>query len=803
METFWRDVRYATRVLWRRPAYTAVIVLTLALGIGANTAIFTMVNSVLLRPLPFAQPERVMQLEETHSDMGRVGVTGATFLDLKLRNRSFTHLAAFRTFPIPFALTGEGRPESVLAGNVTEDFFGALGITPLYGRVFQAEDFQPGAPAVAVFSEKLWRKILGGDPQALNHAVKLNDTPFIVIGVVPDEVRFPAFAELWVPLKRAGIFPENRRSHLLGVLGRLQSDVTVEQASSEMQLLSEQLDKESGGVDAGFRVGGTTLHARMVDPVKPALLVLMGAVGLLLLVACVNVASLALARGVSREREMAVRAALGASRTRLAAQVLAESLVLSLLGGACGMAVAWWGVKALMAMAPANLPRLEAVSLDARVLLFAVGVALGAAVLFGLWPALRASRTDLQAAVQEGARGSAGGRRGWRQVLVAGEVAMALVLLAGAALLGRSFVALMRVDLGFDAQNVMSFSLSPTQERYRTLAATVAFFDQVQEHLRTLPGVEAVALSNSLPTVGAPGTTFETEARPLVYGQPELGADVVAVSADYFRMMRIPILQGRALEAGDREGAPVVVVLSELAARTFFPGEDAIGKRITMRDWNDPLPAVVVGIAADVHQRSLAQPFAPAVYFSYAQFADRIFGLNVLLRTSVAPSAVVAPAAERVWSVDKDQPLSNLRTLAEVMAAGVAQQRFNTLVLGIFAGLGLMLALVGIYGVTSYAVNERTQEIGIRMALGAERGHILRLVLAQGMLPVAVGVVAGLAGALATGRLLQSLLFKVQPTDAGSHTVVALALTGVALLACVIPARRAARVDPMVALRYE
>ena len=804
METLWQDLKYGARQLLRNPGFTVVAVLTLALGIGANTAIFSVVHAVLLRPLPYADPARLVQIEETHHDLGRVNLTGATFLDVQERVRSFSRIAAYRSFPTPYSLSGQERPHSLQGGQVSAGYFDVMGAQPSHGRLFLEEDFAEGAPDTVILGEGVWRSVFGGDPRVIGESVRLNDTLFRIVGVLPGNFQHPAFAEIWTPLRRAGLFPENRRSHLFGVVGRLRPGVALEEARSELRLLAQQIDAESGSLDAGLGFVASTLHGRIVERVRPALWVWMGAVGLLLLVAGVNVASLAMARGLSRERELGIRTALGATRARITSQLLVENVLLALLGGTVGVLLASWSVQALVVLAPPQLPRLQSVALNGSVLFFALTVSLGAALLFGMGPALKAARPALLHVLQEGARGTAGGRRRyWRPALVTCEVAMSLVLLAGAALLGRSMIELLRVNLGFEPANLVTFGVSPSRARYPGNEAQAAYFGQILERIGALPGVEAVALTNALPALGAPATTFEPEGKPWVPGEQELIADVLAVSPAYFHLMRIPLLRGRPFGVGDVEGAQVVVVLSETAARAFFPDDDPIGKRLTMRDWNDPVVAEVVGIAADVQQRSLDQPIFPAVYFSHAQFLDRIFGLNFLVRTPLLRSSIASALAEQVWMVDKDQPLANLRTMEDVLSASVAQERFNTILLSLFAALGLLLAAVGIYGIMSFSVSERRREIGIRMALGARPTEVLRLIVGQGMLPVGAGIGIGVVAALGAGHLLSGLLFRVAPSDTAVLAGVVGLLAGVALLACYVPARRATQVDPMTALRYE
>ena len=802
MGTLWQDLRYGARMLARNPGFTAVAVLTLALGIGANTAIFSVVNAVLLRPLPYPDPDRVVRIEEHHEKFGRANLTGATFLDLREQNQAFSHTTAFRYFP--YSLTGEGPPESVVGTRVAEGFFAVLRIGPLYGRAFQREEFHTGADQVVILSHGLWQRRYGSDSGIIGKTIALDSDPYVVLGVMPPRFQFPVQTDLWLPMSRERTLPENRRAHLFTVLGRLKPDRSVEQARTELDTLARRIEEENPNVDPGLSFSAVTLHERMVAPVRPALLVLLGAVSFLLLIACANVANLLLARAISREKELVIRASLGAGRLRLVRQLLTESVLLGLAGGALGLLLALWGVDLILSLSPGDMPRLDEVGIDWVVLGFTVLLSALTGVVFGLSPAVRAARMDLHPVLKQGGRTSAGmGPDRLRSALVASEVAIALVLLIGAGLLARSFVGLLQVDPGYNANNVLTMFISLPDQKYPASRQQVEFYRQVLDRVQRLPGVVSAAVTNGLPTRRFPSTIFEIEGRPNVRGEWEPSADILAVSGAAFRTLEIPLLKGQGFTESDTVDAPVVLLVNETLARRYWPNQDPLGRRVTMLDWGDPLPGRVVGVVGDVKMEGLDEPVAPAIYYSYTQFVDRVLGLYLLVRTTSDPLALAAAVREQVWAVDKDQPVSNIETMEQVVAGSVAQPRFIMMLLGTFAAVALLLSAVGIYGVISYSVSQRTHEIGIRMALGAQRRDIFRLVVGQGMKLTLIGVAVGLAGSFALTRFLQSLLFGVSATDPVTFAGVAALLAAVALLACYIPARRATKVDPMVALRHE
>lgn len=802
MSTLLRDLRYGIRILIRKPGFTAVAVVTLALGIGANTMIFSVVNAVLLNPLPFPDSERLVRIGETHANYTG-NFTYASFLDLGDETESLGNIAAARFWSDN--LTDRGEPEQVSIMLVSANFFPALGVQPLLGRAFLPEEDTPGRDNVVVISHQLWQRRYGGDPNLIGKVITVGANQRTVIGVMPpdfqSDVLFSGQYDLWAPLVPGGLLRDNRRSHLLAVIARLKPRGTIAHAEAELAALVAGIEQQNPGVDdpdLGVSVIG--LRERMVAPMRPALIVLLCAVGCVLLIACANVANLLLARSAAREREMAIRIALGASRWRIARQLLTESALLGLAGGAAGLLLAVWGVDSLIALAPANLPRIDEVRIDGRVLGFTLFSSLLTGILFGIAPALQLPRLSIHDVVKDGGRGSTGVRRRWlRHFLVVSEVAIALVLLVGAGLLINSFWRLQQVDRGFNAQNVLTLNL--TLSRQSRTDQQVAFLKEVLERTPQVPGVRSVGVTSTLPLRGGPATSFIIEGRPPVQHGDEPSADIRVIDSHYFETMGVPLRAGRGFVETDTAAAPRVMVINETLARRFWPGEDPIGRQITMKDWGPPLTGEIVGIAGDVKADGLDSESGPMIYWPYPQFPV-IFN-TIVVRTEGDPLLLAGAVKNQIWSVDPNQPVASVATMEQVLAGSVAPRRFNTLLLGIFAAVALALAAVGIYGVISYAVSQRTHEIGIRVALGAQGSDVIKLVVGQGMALAVTGVGLGLAAAVSLTRLMSTLLFGVSPTDAPTFVAVAVLLTGVALAACVVPARRATRVDPMVALRYE
>lgn len=807
METLWQDVRYGFRVLLRNPGFSTVALLTLALGIGANSMIFSVVNAVLLRPLPFPDSSRLVRIGESHQNSGSQtnNMTYASFLDLGERTESLDHIAGARFWTENLTDGSGSEPEEVFSMNVSAQFFPALGVSPMLGRTFLWEEDQPGRDGVAVISNGLWRRRYGADPNLIGKTIKIGGVDRIVIGVMPAGFQsaflFSGQYDLWTPLVARGALRDNRRSHLLAVIARLRTGATMAQAKAELVSFASRIEEQNPGVDPDLTVNVIGLQERLVAPLRPALLVLLCAVACVLLIACANVANLMLARAAIREREMAIRLALGAGRWRVFRQLLTESVLLAFAGGALGLLLAVWGIDTIKAFNPGNLPRLDEVSLDGRVLGFAMLTSFVTGILFGLAPALQLPTLSLHEVIKEGARGSSGTRRRWvRQILVVSEVALALVLLIGAGLLINSFWRLQQVDRGFDAKNVLTIRLTLPRARYPRNEEQVAFLKDVLERVSKVPQARSVGLTSTLPMSGGPATDFEIEGRSFdPAAMPS--ADIRIVDENYFRTMSIPLRAGRSFTERDIANSKKVMVINEDMARHFWPNEEPLGKHVTMKDWGPPLTGEIVGVVGNVKAGGLDSETRPMIYWPYPQFPT-IFN-NLVVRTDTDPTNVVAAVKSQIWSVDQDLPVSTIGTMERVLANSVAPRRFNMLMLGLFAAVALALAAVGIYGVISYMVSLRTHEIGIRLALGAKNADVLRLVIGQGMSLALAGVGLGLIAAFGLTRLMTGLLFGVSPTDGATYIVIAMLLTGVALVACLVPARRAIKVDPMVAMRYE
>ncbi|HEU4563113.1 MAG TPA: ABC transporter permease [Gemmatimonadaceae bacterium] len=798
MDTLLQDLRYALRSLVRRPGFTAIVVLTLAIGIGANSAIFSVVNGVLLRPLPYREPERLVLLWTMLPNFGRETVSLPDFRDWRDQGRSFTDVAALANSS--FSVSGEGEPERVDAAYVTANFFHTLGVPLARGRAFTPQEEVENSRVVIV-SHGFWQRRLGARPGVVGEPLSLSGVPYTIVGIAPEGLRVDGEHQLWVPLNTADQ-KAPRRGDFLTVIARLRPGVTIEGAQAElsgiMHRLARQYPQTNDGVDAQVM----SLREQVVGGIRPALLVFMGAVALVLLIACANVANLMLARAAGRDREMAVRAALGAGRGRLVRQMLTESIVLALAGAALGLVLAVWGVAALRRASPGNLPRVDAIAVDGRVLAFTLLLAVGVGVLFGLAPALRLSAHALAARLRDGMRGIAGGTglREMRGLLVLAEVALAVMLLAGAGLLIRSFDKLQRVDLGVRPDGVLTAFMVPPRVRYEEMPQVAAFYDRLLEALRRAPAAREVALASDVPlSGGASYWSFRVEGRPQAGpGQSEPDAQPYTVTPGFFRALSIPVVRGRVFTDQDREGAVRVAVVNQTLARKHFPGADPIGHRISTdgESWY-----TIVGIVGDTRQTEVSgEPYAQ-MYFPYAQRPTR--AMMVVMRTDGDPIAATGALKQAVKAVDADIAVARISSMRQLIDRAIAQPRVNTVLLGIFAAVALLLAAVGIYGVTSYAVAQRTREIGVRMALGAHPGDVLRLVVRQGMAPVLLGLAAGLVAALAATRVMRTLLFGVSAGDPLTFGAITIVLGAIALLAAVLPARRAARVDPIEALRAE
>ena len=809
MDALRQDLSYAWRILTRNPGFSAALVLVIGLGIGANTSIFSVVNAVLLKPLPYEDPDHLVHVREALRD--RFGnVTAPNFADWSEQNHSFTALAARER--ANFTLTGEGEAERLTGLRVSASYFPLLGISPLQGRGFLPGDTAPGAPDVVLLSEGLWRSRFGADPKILGRAVSLDQRPYVVVGVMPAGIAFPTSVEqLYLPLVIGAEQLRQTGNHRLSVVGRLKPGVGLAQAASDMQAIAQRLETVRPHSNQGWSVDLAPLGERLVANARPSVLLLFGAVGFVALVACANVANLLLARAARRQREIAVRAAVGAGRLRLVRQLLSESLLIALLGGALGLMVAFWGVQALVLLLPAGIPRLGEVGIDATVLAFTLVLSLLTGLVFGLAPALSASGLAPRESLKEGARSAGGGRASerLRSGLMVAEVAIALLLLVGAGLLVRSFLRVRDVSPGFDARDLVALELSLPASAYPEPAQVSAFYRDALERIAALPGVTAAAATSNLPIAsGGFSISVKREGVPAPARPSEVPtAFYRAVSPNYFAAFGIPLLRGRPFDGRDTAGALRVAIVNATMARQLWPGQDPIGKRFTL-DESEASPIEVVGVSSDVRAFGLDSEPAPELHVPYAQGSTSFWtwtgrSLTLALRGSGNAAALAPALRAMIAALDKDLPVYNVRTMDEVLAASVASRSASMLLIGIFAAAALILAAVGLYGVVSYAVGQRTHEFGVRMALGAGQRDVVRLVLGRGVKLAVLGLLLGSVGALALSRLLARLVYGISPRDPLTYVGVGLLLLAVSLVASYLPARRAARVEPVTALRYE
>lgn len=802
-----KDIRYGLRSLVKHPTFTAVCVLTLALGIGANTAIFTVVNAVVLRPLPFQDSERLAMIWTTKNTNQEQPLSFADYNDLKTQTHSFSAVGA--ASPLwSFTLTGNGEPEPLQGMYVSASLFELLRVAPARGRIFTADEDRVGGTPVAIISQGLWERRYGADQNIVGKPIVVSGVSATVIGVMPGSFQFldPA-AELWLPLSQNQFASSARQVRLLSAVGRLADDTQASAANVELNTIATQWAGQYPDSNAGVGMRVVPLHAQVTGKVRPALLLLLGAVALVLLIACANIVNLMLVRSASRQKEIAVRAALGAGRRRLLRQLLTESITLSLLGGGAGVLLGAWGVQALLALNPISIPHYNQIQVDWRVLLFTLAVSGVTGILFGLAPAWQTLKFDLHTALKEGGRTAIAdaGQRRLSSLLVIAETAMAMILLIGAGLLLKSFAHLLDVKPGFVTENVLTLQVGLPNAGYQEPQKRIQFMKQLEQNLAAAPEVSSVGFVTRLPLMSALNniTTFLTiEGRDVPAGErPEI--DFRRASTGYFQTMGIPLLAGRLVTEQDVTNNTGAVVINEAMAKRFWPGEDPVGKRISTATANGQQTnwQTIVGVVGSVRHLGLDVEPRPEVY--YHTNTNPPYGPVVVIRTTSDPQRLISLARAKVRELDSQVPISNVNTMEQLVGQSVAQRRFGMLLVGIFAALALLLAVVGIYGVVSYSVAQRTQEIGVRMALGASAADVLKLVLKNGMSLALIGVGVGLAGAFGVTRLIVAMLFDVKPTDIATFAVVSVGLILVALLACYVPARRAMKVDPLVALRYE
>ncbi|HXU36319.1 MAG TPA: ABC transporter permease [Blastocatellia bacterium] len=805
MDNLWQDLRYGVRVLLKNKSFTAIAVLALALGIGANSAIFSVVNSVLFKPLPYSDPQRLTMIWENHQERGgpeREWASPADLKDWREHPQSFEHVAGLLGWGP--TLTGRDEPEDLQGAAISYDTFEMLGITPALGRSFSEEDDRPGAERVVVLSHQLWRRRFGSDPAIVGKGLTLGGQSYTVAGVMPRGFVLPILTNTEIFTTTGPILAGSKCGRgcvILRVVAKLKSGVTLEAARAEMNAFAAQIAQQYPDTNSGVGALLVPLHEQVVGDVRLAMLVLLGAVALVLLIACANVANLLLSRAAVREKEVAIRAALGASRSRLIRQHLTESLLLAVIGGAFGLLVAFWMVDILVSFAPKGTPRLDEIAIDTRVLAFTFAIALLTGLAFGVAPALLSSRTNFNSSLKEGgrdARASARGNR-VRSALVVAEVSLALMLLVGAGLLIKSFVNLQHVNPGFNAKGALRVDVGLPRVRYADATRAAAFFKQLLDRVEALPGVEAAGAVSSLPlSGGGTDTSFLIEGQPAPEPNREPVSYFSKVTPDYFRAMGIRLLRGRLITDADNTDAPKVAVISEEMSRRYFADNDALGKGLLLgsKDRRE-----IVGIVSDVKFFGLNLDARPMMYFSEQQFPAR--SMSLIVRTPGDPMSAATAVRSEVQTLDRDLAVSNVMPMEQLVSASLAEPRFLLLLLGVFACAALVLSVIGVYGVVSYSVAQRSHEIGVRMALGAQARDVLKLVLGKGMALVGGGVAIGLGGAFVLSRIMESLLFGVGSRDMATFALTAIVLAGVALGACFVPARRATKVDPMVALRYE
>lgn len=817
MEILLQDLRYAVRMMFREFGFTVLVIITLALGIGANTAIFSVVNTVLLRSLPFSEPERVVLIWMSNPRLKlaykELPAPPADFIDWRDQNSVFDNLSAFSA--TAYTLTGTSEPERIDGVQASADFFSVLGVRPEMGRTFTYEEDQPGKAQVSVISNGFWKRRFGGDPNIIDKVITLDGQSYTVIGVMPEGFEFPQGAtmpaglqfppkpEVWTPIAFDNQRLRDRSNFSLAAIGRLKPGVSLEQARADMNGIAERIDQQFRR-SSGFGTTLVEMREQIVGDMRFALIVLMGAVGSVLLIACSNVANLLLAKSTRRQKELAIRTAMGAGRLRLVRQMLTETMLLALAGGGAGLLLANWGTGFLLAISPDSIPRAREVSFDFWVFAFALGASLLTGILSGIVPSLQASRTDINTVLKEESLSSIGtGRsRHIRSLLVVSQVSIALVLLIGAGLLVKSFVLLQRVSIGFKPDNVLTMQLALPGFKYPAGAQQVAFFNQLLQRLKTAPGVRSAGVVTNLPLSGAGmSTNFTIEGRPVPPPRDRPMADYTAISPDLFDAMGIVLMKGRSFTDQDTATSPGVVIINETMANRFWPDEDVIGKALTVSVGSAPARLEIIGIVADVKGAKLSGEPMSGMYVPYTQSPQGFMFL--VARTTPEPLSMASTLTREVYTVDKDQPVSRIKSMSQVIADSESNRNFNTVLLTLFAGLALTLAVLGVYGVIAYSVNQRKREIGIRMALGAQQRDVVGLILKQGMVLILIGISIGLVAAFILAKFVSSLLYQVSAWDAATFVLATLALTVAAVLPVFIPAFKATSIDPMTALKQE
>ena len=812
-----KDISYAIRTLLKQPLFMTVSIITLALGIGANTAIFSIVNAVVLRPLPYTDPDRLVMLWETMPGSDRRSVAPGNFVDWRDQNRTFAQLAA--TFYGNFNLTGDGEPERIDGATITSNFMQVLGAQPQLGRTFQADDDDHQDRNLVLLSDSLWQRRFGARRDVINRGVTVDDQSYTVVGVMAPGFNFPDHSEMWVLGRNRGAVPASliaqspgndwvheRDAHFIRVIGRLKPGATLSQAQSDIAGITRRLEQQFPETNGGLGSNLVSLHTQIVGDIRATLFILLGAVGLVLLIACTNVANLMLARASQRDREIAIRAAVGASRGRLLRQLLTESLLLSSLGGVAGLLLSFWIVDLFVRLSPGDIPRLNEAGADLRLFGFAFLLSVLTGICFGLLPSFHAARTNLNSALKDGSKGSEGGQgRRARNGLVVAEVALAQVLLVGAALLAISYVHVAQIEPGFNPDRVLTAKIAPARQKYPDPKSRSAFYKTALENLQHLPGVESAALVMSLPLGGASmNRGFNVEGRPNPKADENVTMDFQIISADYFSTLQIPVTRGRALTELDAENSERVIVINEAMARRYWPNENPVGKRLAVGDSaKDTAWRTIVGVVADNRHAGVSETPVPTGFISYRQDLESWPRMAFVIKSKTEAAALTSGVRKALASVDPTQPVYAIEPMTNLLSSSIAQRRFVMSLLASLAFLAVTLAMIGVYGVISFSVSERTREIGIRMALGARTVDVLRMVLGQGMKLAIAGIGIGLAAGLALMRVLASMLFEVSPTDMRTFTLVAFGLAVVALVASYLPARRATRVDPLKALRYE